>query len=109
MAAYNLSQCCTWLVQDQKAGTERPPSASSSIDHESGDLLRHCVDNEGEEQSEDDEDSQSDDVLFELPPDQVDEGLHGVDEPGKAGGWTTRGRQEMVYIFSATNRFHPLV
>lgn len=68
-------------------------------------MLRHRVDDEGEEQSEDDEHSQSDDVLFELPPDEVDEGLHGVDEPGEAGGWTTGGRQEMVYIFSATNRF----
>lgn len=65
-------------------------------------MLRHRVDDEGEEQSEDDEHSQSDDVLFELPPDEVDEGLHGVDKPGEAGGWTTGGRQEMVYIFSAS-------
>lgn len=53
-------------------------------------MLRQSVDDEGEEECEDGKDDQSDDKLLELLPDEEDEGLHRVDEPGEAGGWTTK-------------------
>lgn len=64
---------------------------SSSPDQKRGDLLRHRVEDEGEEEREDGEDDECDDVLLELLPDEVDEGLHRVEEPVKAGCGTTRG------------------
>lgn len=51
------------------------------------------VDDEGEEEREDGEDDKSDDELLELLPDEEDEGLHRVDEPGEACGGTTRGKK----------------
>lgn len=54
-------------------------------------MLRHRVEDEGEEEREDGEDDESDDVLLELLPDEEDEGLHRVDEPAKAGRGATRG------------------
>lgn len=54
------------------------------------DLLRQRVDDETEEQSEDSQNDQGNDVLLELLPDEEDEGLHGIDEPVKTGGGTTR-------------------
>lgn len=54
-------------------------------------MLRQRVDDEGEEERQDGKDDQSDDELLELLPDEEDEGLHRVDEPGEAGGGTTRG------------------
>lgn len=74
-----------------------PPSP---VQHESRDLLRHGVDDEGQEEGEDHQDHDGDDVLFELLPDQVDEGLHGVGEPGEAGGRPAGGKQKMDLLFS---------
>lgn len=62
-----------------------------SADQKSWDLLWQCIDNEGKEDSEDDKNDESNDVFLELLPDEEDEGLHRVDEPVKARGWTTRG------------------
>lgn len=55
-------------------------------------MLRHRVDDEGEEQCENGEDDQSDYIFLELLPDEEDKGLHRVDEPVKAGGGTTSGK-----------------
>lgn len=67
---------------------------SSSTDHQSRDLLWHCIDNEREEDCEDDKDNKSDDVLLELLPDEEDEGLHRVEEPSEIGGGTTGGTRD---------------
>lgn len=72
-------------------GDEDFPQVSSSIDDKGRDLLRHCVEDEDEEQREDGENDQSDDVLLVLFPDEEDEGLHWVDKPGEAGCGTTGG------------------
>lgn len=73
-------------------------ASPSSVHHQSRDLLRYGVDNEGQEQSEDHQDNQGDDVLFEPLPDQVDAGLHGIGEPGEAGGRATGGKQKTIYF-----------
>lgn len=65
------------------------PSISLPVDDERADLLRHCVDNEDDEEREDGDDNQSNDILLVFLPDEEDEGLHRVDEPGEAGGGTT--------------------
>lgn len=65
------------------------PSISLPLDDERADLLWHCVDNEDDEKREDGDDNQSNDILLVFLPDEEDEGLHRVDEPGKAGGGTT--------------------
>ena len=72
-------------------GDEDFLQVSSSVDNERGDLPRQSVEDEEEEDREDGEDERSDDELLELLPDEEDEGLHWVDEPGEAGGGTTRG------------------
>lgn len=61
------------------------------MDNEGGDLPGQSVEDEEEEDPEDAEDEQSDDELLELLPDEEDERLHRVDEPGEARGGTTRG------------------
>lgn len=108
-AKYIFSQSCSETAGSQSRATGTihhegrkgtVVASPSSIYHQSGDLLRHRVENEGEEKSEDDEDNHSDDVLFELLPDQVDEGLHGIGEPGEAGGRATRGKHKRIYIFT---------
>lgn len=86
---------------DHRAKTRGQSTAfPSSVQHQTRDLLRHGVDDEGEEQSEDHQDHDGDDVLFELLPDQVDEGLHGIGEPGEAGGRATGGKRKMVQLYS---------
>lgn len=65
------------------------PSISLPLDDERADLLWHCVDNEDDEKREDGDNNQSNDILLVFLPDEEDEGLHRVDEPGEAGGGTT--------------------
>lgn len=90
----SVSPAARWLVsQNQDTGTMASPS---SVHHQSRDLLRYGIDNEGQEQREDDQDNQGDDVLFEPLPDQVDAGLHGIGEPGEAGGRATGGKQKIT-------------
>lgn len=100
-AKFIFSQSCSEMAgsESQDTGTIHTVVAFPlSVYHQSRDLLRHGVDNEGKEKSEDDQDHHGDDVLFELLPDQVDEGLHGIDEPGEAGGRATGGKQRMSYF-----------
>lgn len=65
--------------------------------------MRQCVEDEDEEEREEGEDDQSDDVLFVLLPDEEDEGLHRVDEPGEAGRRTTGGTiKKLIYKSSSS-------
>lgn len=73
-------------------------AAPSAVDHQRRDLLRHGVEDEGEEEREHHEDHHGDDVLLELLPDQVDEGLHGIGEPGEAGGRAAAGEQKKLRV-----------
>lgn len=70
--------------------TEESLKVSSPAYQHGCDLLWQRVDDETEEQSEDGQNDQGDDVFLELLPDEEDEGLHGIDEPVKTGGGTTR-------------------
>lgn len=71
-------------------------SSTLSIDDESGDLLRQRADKEAEEEREEGEDERNNEELLELPPDEIDEGLQRIGEPGEAGGGSTRELQETV-------------
>lgn len=77
------------------------PSISLPLDDERADLLWHCVDNEDDEKREDGDDNQSNDILLVFLPDEEDEGLHRVDEPGEAGGGTTgETTEDSLYVFT---------
>ena len=56
-----------------------------SINDLLGDGCRESVKQQGNEQSSDEEDQGYDDVFLVIPPDQVEETLEGVHEPGKGG------------------------
>lgn len=80
---------------------------SSSFDDEGADLPRQRVDDEHQEERQDDEDDQSYDVLLVVLPDEEDEGLHWVDEPVEAGGWTTRDdRRQFVSVYLQVQSHH---
>lgn len=69
-------------------------------------MLWQCVDNESKEECKDGEDDKSNDVLLVLPPDEEDEGLHWVDEPGEAGGGTSGGMTGNVFYTWIIVDFH---